>query len=251
MYISSILFDLHHTLTELTESIVSVVRKVSRDNGIDLSSFNDTRMEKAFLVSDTAMKNYQINNNVNPHWGSQPEDWVPFDRIMFEELGITGMSDEVIFTIETQFQSEVRAGGFERFNENALRTIRTLHERGYTMGICTRRHHDPNSLLINTGVRDLFDSVQWSGVIGYEKPSPYTLVNAAREIGVNPRRCAFVGNYVNADIEAAIRCEMLPVLLTWANPREGPKAPEGTLVFETPSEILQVFESPSVEFSKG
>ena len=251
MYISSILFDLHHTLTELTESIVSVVRRVSRDNGIDLSSFDDNRMEEAFLVSDTAMKNYQINNNVNPLWGAQPEDWVPFDRIMFEELGITGLSDEVIITIDTQFQSEVRSDEFEWFTEDALHTIQTLHERGYTMGICTRRNHDPNSLLINAGVRGLFDSVQWSGVTGYEKPSPYTLLNAAREIGVNPRKCAFVGNYVNADIEAAVRCEMLPVLLTWANPHEGPKAPEGTLVFEMPSEILQVFESPSVEFSMG
>jgi hypothetical protein len=46
-------------------------------------------------------------------------------------------------------------------------------------------------------------------------------------------------------VEAALRCEMIPVLLTWANPHETEKAPKGTIVLEKPSDLLPWLHSPS------
>ncbi|MHA2424614.1 MAG: HAD family hydrolase [Candidatus Thorarchaeota archaeon] len=202
-------------------------------------------------ATNPVIQEYQLKNNVDSHWGGRADDWLHIDRILLESLGISEVSDDVIIAIERDFQLESMKGPFEKMTEDALLTIRTLHKRGYPLGICTRRPVNPVSFLIQSGVRDLFETVQWSGVIGYSKPNPYTLLNGAKELGINPKRCAFVGNYVNADVEAAIRCDMLPVLLTWANPDEGPKAPEGTLIFEKASDILQVFTSPSDEASVG
>ncbi|MFW9933801.1 MAG: hypothetical protein ACFFDR_14285, partial [Candidatus Thorarchaeota archaeon] len=56
---------------------------------------------------------------------------------------------------------------------------------------------------------------------------------------INPHHCFFVGNYVNADVEAAIRCEMQPVLLTWANPDEAEKAPDSCIVLDKPFDLVK------------
>ena len=245
MDVDVILFDLHHTLTAVKENVPSIVRRLCLLHDVDLSQYSDDKLEAAFLASDTQMKEFQLANNVDPLWGGKPEDWLPFDRIMFESLGITDLTDELILKMEREFRYEVRDGDYEFFRSDSLETIKELHDRGYRMGICTRRHDDPHSLIERAGALDLFETIQWSGVIGYAKPSPYTLLVAAREMGVNPMKCAYVGNYVGADVEAAIRCEMKPILLTWANPYEGPKAPEGTIVLETPMELLQVFSTRS------
>jgi beta-phosphoglucomutase-like phosphatase (HAD superfamily) len=220
-------------------------------HGLNLSVVTDAEIWEAMKATDPITQEFQLRNHVGPHWGGRADDWLHIDRILIEALGIKDISDEVIISIEQDFQTETVKGPFEIFTEDALLTIKELHERGYPLGICTRRPIDPEPLLKRFGVRDLFGTVQWSGVIGYAKPNPFTLLNGAKELGVNPRRCAFVGNYVNADVEAAIRCEMMPILLTWANPHEGPKAPEGTLVLENPSELLQVFDSSSKAGSSG
>ncbi len=247
MQISAILFDLHHTLTELIEEIPKLWRRVSIKNGVDISHLDDGTIWEAMKTADSIIHQYQLENDVDPHWGDEPEEWVFVDRLLFEYLGIKNLTDDIIIKIENEFQKTP----IERFTDDALLTVRELHRRGYLLGICTRRTSNPEPFIERMGIRDLFATVQWGGVIGYSKPSPYTLLNASKELGVNPRLCAFVGNYVNADIEAAIRCEMMPILLTWANPNESPKAPQGTLVLENASDLLQVFTSPFEVDSKS
>ncbi len=240
-----ILFDLHHTLTAVKETIPSVVERICKENDIDLSIYSDDKIESAFIASDTEMKKFQLENNVDPLWGGSEEDWLPFDRVMLEHLGIIGLSDELILKIERDFKYEIRDGDYEFFRSDSLETLNELHSQGYRMGICTGRHDNPHSLLERAEILDLFETVQWSGVIGYAKPSPYTLLLAAKEMGINPLKCAYVGDNVNTDVEAAKRCDMRSILLTWANPNEGTKAPAETLVLETPLDLLHIFSSRS------
>ncbi|MFW9848160.1 MAG: HAD family hydrolase [Candidatus Thorarchaeota archaeon] len=247
MQISAILFDLHHTLTELTEEIPRLWRRISVKNGVDISHLDDETIWETMKTADSLVHQYQLENDVDPHWGDNPEDWLFFDRFLFQNIGIQDLTDDIIIKIEKEFQETP----IERITDDALLTVRELHKRGYLLGICTRRTLNPDLSLERMGIRDLFATVQWGGVIGYSKPNPYSLLNASKELGVNPRLCAFVGNYVSADIEAAIRCEMMPILLTWANPNEGPKAPQGTLVLESASDLLQVFTSPFEVDSKS
>ncbi|MHA1938653.1 MAG: hypothetical protein ACW97O_10635, partial [Candidatus Thorarchaeota archaeon] len=59
-------------------------------------------------------------------------------------------------------------------------------------------------------------------------------LQAADDIGVNPKLCAYVGNLVDADVVASKRAQMLPILLAWANPDQADLAPEGTLIRSFP-----------------
>ena len=236
----AILFDMHETITEVNEDIMTLTRKVAKTAGIDLTNFTDEELNVALERVIEWFNPYQIENDVDIHFGSEVEHWTSANRVMFEALGFEGLSDEVLVSVEECWKEHLKT--WESLRPDAKTTLVELHNRNYQLGICTRRSDDPTDLLRKWGVLDILATIQWSSVPGYSKPHPYTLILAAEEIGVNPLRCAFVGNSVDADIVAANRAEMIPILTTWADPEEAQKAPEGTHIIGEVSELLDLFE---------
>ncbi len=243
MYIRALLFDLHHTLTEVKESPFSLIVSIMKRNGLDVRGITTNDVARAFMVADTELKEFQLRNNVSPHWGTNAEEWVPFVKTLLEVLGLQVPPDEDVLKLEKEFKYEICETDWESFTDDARNAIASLNQMDYPMGICTRRNDSPEALLVREGMSEYFKTVQWSGVIGYAKPSPFTLIEAARELQVNPQHCMYIGNYVGADVEAALRCDMKPILLTWANPYEAEKAPEGTMVFDMPTDFVKWLQS--------
>jgi HAD superfamily hydrolase (TIGR01549 family) len=244
MRIRAILFDLHQTLTIFQEHPVDIVPRISKGCGVDISSFSDKEREEAYLSAEEWFKRYQIECNVGIHYGGLPEHWVEPNRRMYEALGLNQIADDILLKVEEIFKEELLAN--EKFTEDSKQTIKDLHSRGYPIGVVTRRYDDPRALLARANLSEYISTIQWSGVIGYAKPSPYTLLAAAEDLGINPKSCAYVGNWVDADIIAAQRAQMFPILLTWANPEEAELAPEGTTVRTSPLELLNIFQAPDI-----
>ncbi len=242
MEVDAFIFDLHHTITETSTDFTTLVIDVAEKVGISLREYDRSELQAALLVADKFMKGLQVKNNVDIHWGTKPEHWLEVNRTLFNELGIDSLTDDKLINFErewkdTAFNSNAEFP-FEWLTEDGRRTLVELHQMKYKVGVCTRRHDDPVPLLMKSGIFNLLSSVQWTGVPGYAKPSPYTLIIAASEMNVNPKRCAFVGNDVNADIIAAQRAEMIPILVTWANPDEEKIAPADVLILESPINII-------------
>lgn len=241
--IEAILFDLHFTLTEVTEDMISLTRKVSAGTGIDLSEFTDDEIQQAVEKSDEWFKSYMIENDVEIHFGSEIEHWIEFNRRMLEALGLGNFSENTLLSLEREWKHQLKS--WEVLRPDAFDTLLELKKRGFKLGLCTRRPDDPTELLKEWRIFDLFLTLQWTFVPGYAKPSPYTLILAAIEIGMNPTRCAFVGNRVESDIMAATRAGMIPVLITWADTEEAKKVPEGTHIIGELSELLELLQKPS------
>lgn len=239
--IRTILFDLHHTLTEVRESPYALLRRIAAEYDVDLSGFSDDDLQIGFTRIMGWFADFQIENDVGPRWGGQVEDWIEADRRMFESLGFTELSYETIFEIEKRWKYETCHTDFETVLDEATDVIKELHSRGYKLGICTRRHDDPSELIERSGLSQYISIIQWSGVPGYTKPNPYILILAAIDLDVNPRLCSYVGNIVELDVHAAIRADMLPILTTWANPEEAHKVPNSTIVIDTISDLLELF----------
>ena len=238
--VRAILFDLHETITEVTDDIMALTRNVSGRAGVDLSEFSDSELSQAVEKMGKWFNAFQIENNVDIHFGNEVEHWTEANRVMYQELGIDELSDELLISIEKEWKKILST--WESLRPDAQKTLQELHNRRYLLGICTRRQDDPAMLLDKFGISDIISTVQWTSVPGYAKPFPYTLILAADEIGVNPHHCAFVGNYVDADILAATRAGMVPVLTTWADSEEAKKAPEGTYIVGEVSELLDLFD---------
>ncbi|MFW9767732.1 MAG: HAD family hydrolase [Candidatus Thorarchaeota archaeon] len=240
--VQAILFDQHLTITTVTEDSGTVTKRLATSVGIDLEDFTEEDFKKARDSCDESWRKYQIDNDVGIDFGNEIHQWAIYDRMFFDALGLIDIEDETIIRLEEAWREFVTE--WEVILPDAKAILAELQSRGYLLGLCTRRPENPTHLLKKWEILDYFTTMQWTSVPGYAKPSPYTLILAADELDVNPLRCAFVGNWVNSDIHAAQRAGMIPVLTTWANPEEAKLAPEGIIIINKISELLNLFRGP-------
>lgn len=86
---------------------------------------------------------------------------------------------------------------------DAKETIIELHRRGYLLGIIanTITETEIPDWMESDGVRDYFKTVILSSKVGIRKPNPEIYWLAAREIGVEPEKCAYLGDNPVRDVE--------------------------------------------------
>jgi phosphoglycolate phosphatase-like HAD superfamily hydrolase len=241
--VRAIFFDLHHTITKTRIDFPELTREAAEAVSIDLTHISNEQLNEATIKMNMWLTDYQIRHDVDIHWGTEPEHWLEANREFLKNLGLENVNDRTLINFERSWKS-ITKSNWESLVERARETLEELLQRGYILGICTRRHDDPALLLERWGIMDLMSAVLWTAVPGYAKPSPYTLILAAHKTGINPKLCAYVGNIVSTDVEAAKRAEMLPVLTIWANPQEKEKAGKDTIVIDTLLELLSIFRGP-------
>lgn len=86
---------------------------------------------------------------------------------------------------------------------DAKATIIELDRRGYTLGIIanTITETEIPDWMESDGVTKYFKTVILSSKVGFRKPDPEIYWMAARNIGVEPARCAYVGDNPVRDVE--------------------------------------------------
>ncbi len=86
---------------------------------------------------------------------------------------------------------------------DARETIIELDRRGYLLGIIanTITETEIPDWMESDGVRDYFKTVILSSKVGIRKPNPEIYWMAAREIGVEPAKCAYLGDNPVRDVE--------------------------------------------------
>lgn len=84
-------------------------------------------------------------------------------------------------------------------------TIAELHRRGYVLGILANAISSTEipDWLEREGLKEYFKAVVLSAKIGRRKPDPYVFREAANLAGVEPGKCAYVGDNPSRDIQGA------------------------------------------------
>lgn len=95
--------------------------------------------------------------------------------------------------------------GKKQLLPNAVETIKALSERGYKLCIIsnTTSSVEVPILLEENGIAHLFSSVILSTVYGRRKPHPSLFLDAARELGIHPEECAYIGDRPSRDVVGA------------------------------------------------
>lgn len=88
-----------------------------------------------------------------------------------------------------------------------------LGAAGFLLGAASNNDDALTTQLTSVGVVDLFGALKDSGAEGVAKPDPELLWRAARELGVEPRRCLYVGDVDRVDGAAARAAGMSFALL--------------------------------------
>ena len=97
----------------------------------------------------------------------------------------------------------LRQDRFDRLFDDAVPALESLRSLGMPMGVLSNFVSRLESQLGTWGVRDYFDFVIVSSVVGMAKPDPRIFDLAASEAGYPPHRLLYVGDHVGDDIEGA------------------------------------------------
>jgi len=126
-------------------------------------------------------------------------------------------------------------------------TVIELHKRGYILGIIanTITETEIPDWMEADGLTQYFKAVILSSKVGTRKPDPQIYWEAARSVGVDPAKCAYVGDNPVRDVEGTQRAgfsTMILIIEPATLAKEPPKEvvkPDHTI--RTMSELLDIF----------
>ena len=119
--------------------------------------------------------------------------------------------------------------------DGAAEVLDSLHGRGYRLGLISNADGRVRGLLEAAGVAERLELILDSAEVGMEKPDARIFREAARRIGVEPARCAYVGDIYEIDVTGAESAGMRAVLIGDC------PAPETVTRVNALSELLELF----------
>jgi HAD superfamily hydrolase (TIGR01549 family) len=239
--VKGIIFDLDDTLYRSDVWASQLTREWLREMGLDnLANCPDQELGLAFQAARTWLNEFMIAEGVPSRWSPSHELWVEYGKRLLSSLGVHNDLDRLASEITEKWEATVIPWQSALIPE-CKEVLEELHSRGYKLGLASNRWEDPSGILKRDSIFDLFAAIEHSMVPGYKKPSPYMLLKIARQFGINPLRCTFIGDFIELDVEAAQKAQMLPILINWKRPDEVKNAPQGLLVINHIKALLDLF----------
>ncbi len=136
-------------------------------------------------------------------------------------------------------------------------TILTLYRRGYRLGLVsnTTRSVEMPRILSELGISGCFDTVVLSSEVGNRKPNPTIFLEAAAQMGIQPERCAYIGDRPDWDVPSARLAGYKRVVIL-RDPRKAASLPTDPLqgpddFIDDLKELLTIFPSPRIKQSRS
>jgi len=237
--IRALIFDLGDTLYSLPSSLFEVHKRFLREVCGDEFDVSIEVFEAAHHVAEREVSDSLVRENVLADHSFSAEEWLQFDRTILRELGVIEDLDEKAVHYQRLWK-EMLNGESPVLKPHAREVLEELNRRGYKLAVATNWEQNPRDLLESTGVLHLFQSVQYTMVYGFSKPSPYMPILNAYEMGVNPLKCALVGDSYRKDMRAAKRAGMRGILFV-SNIKVDVNESEDVVVIRDLRELLDHF----------
>ncbi|MHA1960372.1 MAG: HAD family hydrolase [Candidatus Thorarchaeota archaeon] len=240
--ISAIIFDIGDTLYHSFMNLIRENRRFLSELGIaDSREFHDSKIQEALIaVNESWLNILMIERNVGPHWEPTRDEWIEYNRRFLVELGIDNDTERIASDLQTKWDDFIDKEQ-STLVKGAKETLDSLKRRGYVLAIASNRFGDPRPILEREGLMGYFKGIEYTNIPGYKKPSPYMLLKVATDLGINPRKCAYVGNMVKFDVVSARDASMMPILVTLCNPEQKDLAPKDTIIIEEIAQLLDLF----------
>jgi putative hydrolase of the HAD superfamily len=105
--------------------------------------------------------------------------------------------------------------------ERTREALGRLRAAGLRLGIVSNSDGRVEEALAASGMRDLFDVVIDSGLVGVEKPDPAIFRAALDALGIGPEEALYVGDLYEVDVVGARAAGIEAVLLAPSSPGPG------------------------------
>ena len=153
-----------------------------------------------------------------------------------------GATEEQIARVFATFRGAYAEVGMDLTKEfeGMTSTLQALRDAGIKTGIMSNKFEVGVLDVQQRFMPGLFDSVHGESDIIPRKPEPEGLWLCAKEMGVDPSRCAYVGDSAS-DVRAARNAGMFAVAAAWGyQPREDLEAEAPDAMIGCPQELLAV-----------
>ena len=146
----------------------------------------------------------------------------PHLRSIAQALDLRG-DVELVMTIRRDWTLEALVP-----RPDAVSTLEELRRRGHKLGMISACSQDVPEVWERTPFATLFDSAVFSCSVGFSKPDPEIYALAAKELGVEPAECLFVGDGANDELPGAERAGMTAIQLRAPGERLTPEGERWT-----------------------
>lgn len=137
--------------------------------------------------------------------------WSVYYTPFYEQLGIPAASIPRAIE-ETRDANDAGLGIWAVPVDGLAETMDQLDVRGIIAGVISNSDGRLEDRLAEIGIRDRFDFVLDSAVVGVSKPEPRIFELALEASGLPPSKAAYVGDYYEVDVVGARSVGMRPVL---------------------------------------
>jgi HAD superfamily hydrolase (TIGR01509 family) len=196
----AVLFDVGNTL-------LSVPRD-PHERAIATVSHLGTIPFKSYKVSLQRARQEWAQAGGAPGLQDLPETWIGHIERALDLIKFEGDRSLAARLIEESFLLE----GWEVYPE-ASEVLEEVRSRGIPMGVVSNWPPTLEATLEAAGLRQYFDVIVVSGVVGYAKPHPEIFRLALSQLNVPPERALFVGDSIELDVEGPAAAGMSSILI--------------------------------------
>ncbi len=126
-------------------------------------------------------------------------------------------------------------------------TVLELDRRGYTLGIIanTITETEIPDWIAADGLTDYFKAVVLSSKVFFRKPGPEIYWEAAKRLGLEPAKCAYVGDNPKRDVVGTRKSGFGMIIILMSEQEQAAEPPEGEnipdRIIRTTADLLEIF----------
>lgn len=164
--------------------------------------------------------------------GTEPELWGRYFSTLFTASGV---GEDTFERVSARVRDEHRRNHLWTHTIEGTRgVLGSLLDQGYRLAVISNADGRVEDLLVRTELRDCFEFVIDSEVVGMEKPDPAIFLEACGRLDLPPRDCLYVGDLYPVDYVGATSAGLHGVLIDPLGLYDG-RAPRVASLAELPA----------------
>ena len=206
----AMLFDWFNTLAQYYPPRERLHADACRDMGIEVA---EDRIPRGLLLADHfyTTENARLPLKQRP-LQEQIDVFTRMERIVLQEAGATGVSDELALGIIQNVGKVFSDTTFALFDDVLAAFVR-LKRRRLILGVVSNLNRDLMPVCQELGLAPYLDLSVTSREVGSEKPHPAIFLAALERAGVGATEAVYVGDHYGTDVLGARGVGMQAVLL--------------------------------------
>jgi len=198
---AAILFDAGHTLVFIDPDRT---RQIYRESGIEVS-------REAFLTAESQARGILTGLVQAGSEGTERELWHQYFVSLMEASGVP--EDQLDAVGRGIRDAHTQAHLWTGVDPRTPPALEALVGQGFRLAVISNADGRMEDALVRAGLRDHFEFVIDSDLVGVAKPDPEIFLAGARTLGLPPEDCLYVGDLYPVDVVGARAAGMSAVLL--------------------------------------